>query len=201
VNQTNQYKAEIIEATITSFVAQSWVWDQFCPFGSVVTVESKKMNIFGIVYHIQTGSADSSRQPFAYQKRAEQLEKEQPQIFSFLRTTFSALPIGYATDNRMVRNLAHSPCTIHSFVRTADQNELALLFESTDYLHHLFALQAPVFNLDELLLAILMYQKSASLLTKTSIHQFFHTYSLLIGNEYRRIKLFSSKIETLFAEH
>jgi hypothetical protein len=196
MNQADHYCAEVIEATLTHFIAQSWAWDHFCPFGSVIVVDNKETAIFGIVYHIQTGSADTSRQPFAYQKTYEELQNEQPQIFTFLKTTFSAIPIAFSNSGHFTYALAQSPCTIHAFVRKATHAELILLFKNTEYLHHLFAVQMHIFNIDELLLALLFYQQSAHLLSDCLLKQFFSTYSLLINNDYRRIKLFSSRVQS-----
>src|SRR5579862_8462004 len=58
--------AEVIEGSLTGWLAQSWSWDIFPSFGSLVTVESRKRTIFGIVHQVQTGSMDPLRYPFPY---------------------------------------------------------------------------------------------------------------------------------------
>ncbi len=91
----NKPFAEVIESSLHGWLAQSWQWDTFPSFGSIVTIQGKKRTHFGIVHQIQTGSMDPVRYPFPYQKTEEELLKEQPQIFEFLKTTFSCLIIGY----------------------------------------------------------------------------------------------------------
>ncbi len=87
--------AEVIESSLDHYTAQCWNWKQFPTFGSLVSIQDKELHILGIVTNIQTGSMDPSRTPFAYQKTEEELEREQPQIFAFLKTTFSVQACGY----------------------------------------------------------------------------------------------------------
>ena len=70
-NQTNQTCnafAEVIESSLHGFLAQSWKWDQFPSFGSIVTIETKQRIVFGIVHEVKTGSMDSMRYPFPVSK-------------------------------------------------------------------------------------------------------------------------------------
>ena len=75
------YFAEIVESSLTNWTAQSWDWDMFPAFGTLVVVPENKRSLFGIVYQINTGSLEPGRYPFTYQKTQEELLKEQPQIF------------------------------------------------------------------------------------------------------------------------
>ena len=85
--------AEVIESSLTGWLAQSWAWDKFQESGAFVAIEGKKRTVFGIVHQVQTGSMDAVRYPFPYQKTEEELLKEQPQIFEFLKTTFTCITI------------------------------------------------------------------------------------------------------------
>ena len=87
--------AEIIESSLQTFLGQCWAWNKMPQFGSLVVVENGLKPIFGVVYQIQTGSMDPVRYPFPYQKTHEELLAQQPQIFEFLKTTFSCLSLGY----------------------------------------------------------------------------------------------------------
>ena len=106
--------AEVIESSLQGWLAQSWNWNCFPAFGSLVTIETKKRQLFGIVHQIQTGSMDPMRHPFPYQKTEEELLQEQPQIFEFLKTTFSCLTLGYSERERIIYLLAPEPPQIHS---------------------------------------------------------------------------------------
>jgi len=187
--------AEVIESSLTGWLAQSWSWDTFPEFGSFVAIEGKKRTIFGIVHQVQTGSMDPVRYPFPYQKTEEELLKEQPQIFEFLKTTFSCIVVGYQEKKSISYLIAPEPPKIHSFIGCPDSETSKIFFASNRYLHLLFTHSSHIFNMDELLLALLKHYKDLTILTPDKINEFMQTYSLLIGNDYRRIKLFLQRVE------
>jgi hypothetical protein len=193
--ENNNYFGEVIESSITGFIFQTWDWKAKCPFGSIIMVKNEEETVYGIVYQIKTGSQDSNRQAYTYQKPLEQLEREHPHIFSFLKTTVYALPLGYKKSNTIVDSLPQKPCLIHAFVGPADAKELQTLLTSNySFLNHLFALQADLFSIDELLLSLLIYQQSIDPLFKTNLISFLSAYSSLIGHDYNRLRFFTEKI-------
>lgn len=194
----NNYFGEIIESSITHFIFQTWDWKVQSPFGSVITVKNKDEIIYGIVYQIKTGSCQGDRQVHTYQKPLEELEVEQPHIFSFLKTTVYALPLGYKKNNTIIGALPLKPCLIHAFVSLAPVDELKTLFaKNCSYLNHLFALQQDLFSLDELLLGLIAFQESLDPFFKNNRETFLSAYSLLIGNDYTRLQFFVEKISQL----
>ena len=197
----NKYFAEIIESSITNWLAQSWSWDTFPSFGSFLAIEAPKRTIFGIVYQIQTGSMDPIRYPFPYKKTEEELLKEQPQIFEFLKTTFSCITIGYQEKGKINYLVSPEPPKIHAFVYQPTLETHKIFFSNMRYLHLLFMHSASIFNLDELILAILKSHAQYAFLTPEKLLSFMETYSLLIGNDYRRIKLFLQRAEPLISSH
>jgi hypothetical protein len=192
--QSNAF-AEVIESSLTNWTAQSWQWDHFPIFGSMVIVKSKKRTLFGIVHQIQTGSMDPVRYPFAYKKTEEELLAEQPQIFEFLKTTFSCLVIGYREAHATFYQLAPEPPKIHAFVEQIPLELYKEFFYRHHYLHILFSLSHQISNLDELLLALLKQLTHHHILTPQNIEQFIDLFSLLSGNDYRRLKLFLQRME------
>ena len=138
---------------------------------------------------------DSVRYPFPYQKTEEELLKEQPQIFEFLKTTFSCVAIGYQEKKSVSYMVAPEPPKIHAFVTHPDTELSKIFFANHKYLHLLFTHSANIFNIDELLLAILRQHAALNILTHDKITAFMQTYSLLIGNDYRRIKLFLQRVQ------
>ncbi len=190
--------AEVIESSLVSWLAQSWEWHTFPTFGSLVTIESKKYTLFGIVHQIQTGSMDPVRYPFPYQKTEEELLREQPQIFEFLKTTFSCLVIGYKEKGKIFYQCAPEPPKIHTFVATACPTLSKEFFAREHYLHVLFGLAGQVHNLDELLLALLKTMRDMDCLHPKHIELFLEAFSLLTGNDYRRLKLFLQRAQHLF---
>lgn len=187
--------AEVIESSLITWLAQSWQWDVVPTFGSLVTVEHKKYTLFGVVHQIQTGSMDPVRYPFPYQKTEEELLKEQPQIFEFLKTTFSCLVIGYKEKGKIFYQLAPEPPKIHTFVKTASPALSKEFFNREQFLHVLFGLANQVHNLDELLLALFKTMHDTGSLNKESFESCIEAFSLLTGNDYRRLKLFLQRAQ------
>lgn len=205
MNQSNNLQyfenffAEVLQSSLDSFTAQSWQWDFFPDYGALVQVESDQEVILGLVTNVQTGSIDPTKYPFAYQKTEQELLIEQPQIFEFLKTTFTVQIVGFIDkfDNKTYYLLPKKPAKIHSFVKYSSQINFNNFFESVDFLYLLFSFSSKINNLDELLLAILKNLKSKKLLTENKLDFFSKKYSLLTGNDYRRLKLFLRRIEGL----
>jgi hypothetical protein len=193
--------AEVIESSLTGWLAQSWAWDTFPEFGSFVAIEGKKRTVFGIVHQVQTGSMDAVRYPFPYQKTEEELLKEQPQIFEFLKTTFSCITVGYQEKKSISYLVAPEPPKIHAFVAHPPVELSKIFFASTRYMHLLFTHSSQIFNMDELMLALLRQHIELNILTKDKINSFMQTYSLLTGNDYRRIKLFLQRAEHMLSNY
>lgn len=183
--KNNSPFAEVIESSLIDWIGHSWNWDQFPDFGSLLVVESDEITRFGIVHRVQTGSSDPTRMPFPYQKTEEELLRDQPQIFTFLKTTFHCLSVGYKDANSFLYLLPPTPCKMHTFIRPASPQEKELFFAKPFYLPLLFNLQQEIFNMDELLLAIL----KKGMQNQSMIADFVAMYAILTGNDYRRTKL------------
>ncbi len=194
---SNKPFAEVIESSLHGWLAQSWQWDTFPSFGAIVTIQGKKRTHFGIVHQIQTGSMDPIRYPFPYQKTEEELLKEQPQIFEFLKTTFSCLIIGYQEKGHIYYMMAPEPPKIHAFVQPISLDLAKQFFSSQKYLHLLFSLSNQIANLDELLLAVLKQQGQLDTLSEAKLAAFIEDFSLLTGNDYRRLKLFLQRAQAI----
>jgi hypothetical protein len=198
--KTSSHFAEIIESNLDHYTAQCWQWDNFPIFGSLVMVEESTRTILGVVSTVSTGSIDPTRTPFPYQKTEEELKAEQPQIFEFLRTLFTVQIVGYyhreQSDNFFYL-LPPTPCKIHAFVAPASSSLVSQFFMQADYLHLLFAFAHTIPNLDELLLAVMRQQSKEKPLNQTNIDDFCQTFALLTGNDYRRLKLFLKRVESL----
>ncbi len=188
--------AEIMESSLQTFVAQCWDWDTMPQFGSLVTVEDGKRTVFALVYQIQTGSMDPVRYPFPYKKTHEQLLAEQPQIFEFLKTTFSCISLGYNEKGRIYHLMPPEPPKIHNFVSLASSDQYKQFMAKNGYLPLIFAFSSSLGNIDELLLAILKNQALlGGGLNPEKMADFIETYSMLTGNDYRRLKLFLQRAE------
>lgn len=187
--------AEVIESSLSGWTSQSWQWNKFPTFGSLVTIETQHRTLFGLVCQTQTGSMDPTRYPFPYKKTEQELLAEQPQIFEFLKTTFTSMTVGYIEHSHIVHLLAPEPPHIHAFVQEASKKLASQFFASEQFLHLIFGATAQQINLDELLLANLKYQKSLEILTEDRLKKYLGTYALLIGNDYRRLKFFAQRTQ------
>ncbi|KKQ11468.1 MAG: HerA-ATP synthase, barrel domain protein [candidate division TM6 bacterium GW2011_GWF2_36_6] len=199
LSQDKPFFAELIDSNLQGFTAQCWKWDNFAEFGSLIQVDSGKNTVLGCVTQVQTGSQDPMRSPFPYQKTEAELLAEQPQIFEFLRTTFTVQILGYIdkNQNKIFYLLPPVPCKIHSFAKECSNEIVEKFFKEQFYLHILFKFLNQNPNFDELLLAILNRLSSQNMLTQNMLEDFYQTLSLLTGNDYRRLKLFLTRVEKL----
>lgn len=193
----NKPFAEVIESSLSHWVAQSWQWDALPSFGQLVTLTSQNITYVALVNAIQTGSSDPSRSPIPYQKTEDELRAEQPQIFAFLKTTFTCIPLGYLDKGRVRYQLPGQPPKIHAFVQSAELDISKLFFAHQQYLHVLFGLNNQILYMDELLLALLEQQASLGILTAERVAAIIETISLLTGNDYRRLKLFLQRAQPI----
>lgn len=193
-------RAEIIESSLQQWRAQSWSWNYYPAFGSLMIAHGLQRTYFGIVYQMQTGSIDQNRYPHAYQKTEQELLQEQPQIFELLTTTFSCINLGYQHEGKIQHLTPPEPPALHTFVGPCPAQLSSHFFASNHYLPLLFGAQLiGTGALDELLLALLAYQKNLDLLSHQRVSQFIKTFSLLTGNDYRRLKLFLERAQAIIA--
>lgn len=193
----NEAFAEVIESSLSTYLAQSWEWNQVPSFGSLVKVTSKEYFILGVVTNIQTGSMDPTRYPFPYRKTEEELMQEHPQIFEFLKTTFNVQTLGYTGQAGNIHHtLPPKPCKIHAFVSTCSNELTTKFFTNPNFLHLLF--NANNTNLDELLLAIIKHLQNINALSKEILSNLTETLSLLTGNNYRHLKLLLSRASEIY---
>ena len=197
MKNNNQCFAEVIQSSLQEWTAQTWKWDNFPQFGHIVKIEGQKRTLFGVVYQTQTGSLDPIHTTVAYKKTEEELKAEQPQIFEFLKTTFSCLTIGYEEKGKIFYQRSPEPPKIHAFVSTVTTDEAKKLFRNNSYLHLLFGNENKIGSIDELLLAILKFKSSSINLNSDQISSFAKDFSLLTGNDYRRLKIFLQRAQNI----
>jgi hypothetical protein len=197
-----QYFAEIVESSLWDCTAQSWQFNQAPAYGSLLVIEDQNTKYFGLVCQISTGSLDTVRLPIAYQKTEQELQQELPQIFEFLKTTFTCLLVGYQAQvdlkaNQLIYTAPAVPPKIHMFVRAATAPELELFFNSYQFLHLLFSRANQMNNqIDELLLAVFQRAKT-KLDLATKLDEFTELFALLVGRDYQRLRLFFGRLELI----
>ena len=190
----SHFLAEVIECSLARFTAQCWQREYIPSYGSLVAVDGKEGPIFGLVQHIYTASDDPIRHVGAYQKTEEELLRDQPQIFAFIKTFFQVLIIGYVEKEHLFYEFAPIPVALHSFVRRATDEEYRYFFSHHYYLNLIFSQVHLIDNVDELLLGLIKSFREKGVF-ESVIEAFVEQYSLLNSADYRRLKFFMERIE------
>lgn len=147
---------EVVEAATTSFVAEVPKERLHEPpaFGSLVQVIAGDLGIYGLVAAAQTGSTEPGRRATAFGLPLEELRRQQPQIFELLRTTFTALVLGYREAGRCHLVLPPAPPPVHSFVAACQPAEAVELAEHPAFIRSLLSASGSLGG-DELVAACL----------------------------------------------
>jgi hypothetical protein len=191
------YFAEVIESSLSHFTAQAWSWESFADFGSLVTIHTDTHILYGIVYDIQTSSIDPSRTPLAYKKTIEELKRDMPHIFDFLKTTCTCIVVGYKKkDHEYIQyHIPHQPALIHSFVSYATEKDISDFFANNQFLHTIFNYQNLPVCRDELLLSLCNMLYTYGIMTEQKKRSFIKTLTLLTGNDYTHLKTFLMRLQ------
>lgn len=191
--------AEVIESSLVAWKAQAWQWDIFPSFGCVMEISQPDMTLLGIVSHIETGPTESNRAVYPYKKTESELLRDQPQIFSFLKTHFTCTAIGFIEHNTINYQLPARPAKIHAFVSQASLEALNIVCTQHHYLSILFKTVEPTVMIDELLLAFIKELAKHTHIHESFLDEFIENFYLHIGNDYRRLKLFIQRLDHITA--
>ena len=115
--------AEIIMAETATFTAQSFVFYELPPLGSLV----KACDTYGIVCHAETAGLDTGRKPVARGKdevTEEAVYESSPQLTKLLRSDFTAAAVGYREGDNVYQYLPPRPVKLHSFVYLCPPEEV-----------------------------------------------------------------------------
>lgn len=119
------------------------VIDPFAEPNPLAAIASLPANtLFGVVYHAQTGSLEPGRKPAAFGLDEVELQRQQPQIYALLTTSFSALHFGNMVANRLRCQLPPVPARLHARVWECSEAETFALTERPDFLQ--FLLSPPI---------------------------------------------------------
>ncbi len=192
-----QYFSEIIQSSLSKATALCWQWDVMPAFGSLLIIEQHDIQTLGIVTGLQTGSLDPSRTPFAYKKTVDELKKEQPQIFTFLRTQIEMQLVGSFNkkDQNIQYRLPERPPLIHAFVGDASDQILQIFLSKPDFLHLLSFFDEVI--VDEVLLSLLCKASQKKLVSSSSLEAIIAQYAQFVGSDFRRLRVFCSRLEQI----
>jgi len=191
--------AEIISSSPHEWHALCVKVDQAPHFGSLIIIQETWATYIGIVHHITTQSIDSVHTPLALGKSPDELARDYPQMPLFLQTKISCLAIGYIKNHIMRLQWPAKPPSIHAHITLAPSAIYQQIMCDNQYLSLLFKHTTVTPYLDELILALLTHLDNQNLLTESLLETLVDQFSLLTGNDYRRLKLLLQRIERLFA--
>jgi hypothetical protein len=138
---------EIIEASTTEFVAQSYELYDLPPLGALVKTDDGTTESYGIVYHALTESIEPGRRPLARGKdepSPEAVYRANPQLASLLRSEFSAIVVGHWRDGKLLHYLPPAPARIHGFVFRCSPEEIRKFSASLSFLDVLLGTTLPM---------------------------------------------------------
>ena len=130
-------------------------------------------------------------------KTEDELLKEQPQIFEFIRTTFTCITIGYYENNQVFYQIAPQPPKLHSFISHISKDFMEIFFKTNSFLHVLIGSSNHIENMDELLLAYLKHLNDHKIMNLKYIETFIRDFANLIDNDYRKLKNIAERIQNI----
>ncbi|MDA8189407.1 MAG: hypothetical protein M0T85_14820 [Dehalococcoidales bacterium] len=148
---------EVIEASTTEFIAQSYELHQAPPFGGFVRASDGAVDIFGIVCFTQTCGVDPGRRPIARGKEEvdeEDIYRNNPELPELLRTEFTVAVVGFRDGADFCQYLPPRPPRIHGFVHACSGDEIRALTGDLDFLQRLVSANVRA-SVDELIAAAL----------------------------------------------
>lgn len=139
---------EVLSSSITGFTAESWreeissdslARNSQPVFGSFLKChsEDKRLSIFGVLYDIITGPQDQHHKPTALKMTRAELKREQPQIFSLLKTEWHVAIVGYKQEGKYLIGLPPFPPEVHDFVYPLSSEEVLEASENLEFLRML----------------------------------------------------------------
>ena len=135
--------AEVVSSSITDFTAQCFNNDNDEPnlpekprFGSFLKVDSQEngIAIIAVVVNVKTGPQDNIHRPSALGLTRQELQVEQPQIFSLLKTEVHAKIVGHMILDRAFQHLPPQPPEVHDFVYQAQTEEVRQMTSDFEFL-------------------------------------------------------------------
>lgn len=189
---------EVIEASSTDFVAQSYELYQLPPLGSLVKTRDGEVEQYGVVCHASTTSIEPGRRPIARGKdetSEEELYRQNPQLSKLFRSEFDALVVGHRKGNQLHQYLPPRPARIHSFVYLCPSEEVKEFSQSLSFLSTLVNTHLPV-SLEEIVSACLRQMSQVHGEPRNFLITAGKELTKLLGGEFHRLKAILERIKS-----
>lgn len=149
---------EIVEASTSLFLGETYELHQMPPFGSLVRASDATNSIYGLVFDAGTASLDAGRRPVPRgqnEENEEDIYRKNPQLAKLLRTSFSAIVVGYGENNTEPKHMTPPrPPRIHGFIYQCEAEEVINFTYRFDFLS-LLASARLTSSTDELIAAFI----------------------------------------------
>ncbi len=187
---------EVVEASITEFIAQCYELYQSPPLGSLVKTRDLPVESYGIVYNATTTSLEPGRRPIARGKdeaSEEEIYRSSPQLLELLRSEFNALVVGHRQGDNLHHYLPPKPARIHGFVYLCPPEEVKEFSQSFNFLTVLINTRLPVPQ-DELIAACLRQMGQAYEDRHAFLVAAGKELAVLLGGEFNQLKAILERI-------
>ena len=118
---------EVVQARTADFVGQCYRLNDSPDFGCIVRVSDGRVDIFGIVSDVTTGSLDAGRRVSArgaVETSEEDLFANNPEIDMLLKTKFTAITVGFRDGDSVAQRLPSTPPRLHGFIYHCAESDL-----------------------------------------------------------------------------
>lgn len=194
-NNKKPYFAEVVQSNLQTWTGQTWQWNNFPRFGSLVVAQHEQYKLYGIIYDITTGSSDSNRYVTTYQQNPAELMQQQPQLFEFLTTQFACIGIGYQEHDIFLPYLGPHPLPLHTFIAQASASDYDIILQSSHSIAQLSNHGASMQRCEEILLAFFMQAHNATTISPELLEHYIHMCSKILRHDFQRLKDFLEKLE------
>lgn len=137
---------EVIEASTTQFVAESYELHSAPPLGALLRTAGGGVDIYGVACHARTASIDPGRRPVARGREDEdedEIYRRHPELPQLLRTEFTVLTLGFREGDEFRHYLPPRPPRLHGFVHECETWELVAFTEQLGCLRTLLGANPP----------------------------------------------------------
>lgn len=198
--------AEVVSSSITQFVAECIKDKDEEPnfpakprFGSFLKVDSQEngISVLAVVTNVATGPQDNVHKPSALGLTRQELQIEQPHIFSLLKTEVHASIIGHMILDRTFNHLPPQPPEVHDFVYPANRQEIMDITKEFEFLR--LIINVTDVPTDELIAATIREAHMACGLDDEFLLEAGQALSVMMRSDYDRLMAILKKIKPIYS--
>jgi len=197
MNSENTRIGEVVEASTTAFVAQSYELWELPALGSLVKTESGALELYGVVCEAATQGLEPGRRAIARGRDASSesdIFQTNPQLTRLLKSEFTALVIGFKDEISCRRYLPPHPARLHAFVRACTPTEVREFSAKLDFLGCILRSETDI-PVEELAAAALREMAAVQSNRESFLNQAGRELARLLSKDYGQLKAILEKIK------